>query len=39
MAALKKCLQGNGPERKRAERYTAACANKKKPSARGRKAA
>ncbi len=40
MAALKKSLQGDGPERKRAERYAAAAgANKKKPSARGRKAA
>jgi len=40
MAVLKKCLQGNGLERKRAERYAAAAgANKKKPSARGRKAA
>lgn len=39
MAALKKSLQGNGPERKRAERYAAAAtANKKKPS-RTRKAA
>jgi DNA end-binding protein Ku len=40
MAALKKSLQGDGPERKRAERYAAAAgANRKKPSARGRKAA
>lgn len=40
MAALKKSLQGDGPERKRAERYAAAAgANKKKPQARGRKAA
>lgn len=40
MAALRKSLQGDGPERKRAERYAAAAgANKKKPSARGRKAA
>lgn len=40
MAALKKSLQGDGPERKRAERYAAAGgANKKKPSPRGRKAA
>ena len=39
MAALKKSLRGNGPERNRAERYAAAQAAKKKPSARGRKAA
>jgi DNA end-binding protein Ku len=35
MAALKKSLQGDGPERKRAERYAAAAtANKKKPARR-----
>jgi len=39
MAALKKSLQGSGPERNRAERYTAARATRKKPSTRGRKAA
>lgn len=40
MAALKSSLQGDGPERKRAERYAAAAgANKKKPWPRGRKAA
>jgi DNA end-binding protein Ku len=40
MAALKKSLQGSGPERKRAERYAAAAtANKKKPARSGRKAA
>lgn len=39
MAALKKSLQGDGPERKRAERYAAAAgANRKKPSARGKAA-
>jgi DNA end-binding protein Ku len=40
MAALKKSLQGSGPERKRAERYAAAArANRKKTPARGRRAA
>ncbi|MDO8976249.1 Ku protein [Reyranella sp.] len=40
MAALKKSLQGDGPGRERAERFTAAArANRKKPSPRGRKAA
>lgn len=39
MAALKKSLQGNGPERSRAERYTTARATRKKSSSRGRKAA
>ena len=39
MAALKKSLQGSGPERNRAERYTEARATKKKTAARGRKAA
>ena len=39
MAALKKSLQGSGPERNRAERYSAARATRKKPSTRGRKAA
>ena len=40
MVALKKSLQGNGPGRERAERFTAAArANKKKPSPRRRKAA
>lgn len=41
MAALKKSLQGSGPGRERAERYTAAAAraNRKKPSPRGRRAA
>lgn len=40
MAALKKSLQGDGPERNRAERFAAAAtANKKKPSTRARKAA
>ena len=35
MAALKKSLQGDGPERKRTERYAAATtANKKKPARR-----
>ena len=40
MAALRKSLQGQGPGRERAERYTAAArANRKKPSPRSRKAA
>lgn len=40
MAALKKSLLGDGPERKRAERYAAAAtANKKKPARSSRKAA
>ena len=39
MAALKKSLLGNGPERKRAERFAAARASKKKPARGSRKAA
>lgn len=40
MAALRKSLQGHGPGRERAQRYTAAArANRKKPSPRSRKAA
>jgi DNA end-binding protein Ku len=40
MAALKKSRQGNGPERKRSERYAAAAGtNSKKSPARGRRAA
>jgi len=40
MAALRKSLQGQGPGRERAERYTAATrANRKRPSPRRRKAA
>lgn len=39
-ALIEESKQGNGPERKRAEGYAAAVgASKKKPSARGRKAA
>ena len=39
MAALKKSLQGSGPERNRAERYTAARDTRQKSPPRGRKAA